>query len=80
MIEISWDGEHKDGAAKISLAVVAVTKGEGLLVVYCLHGRAKEELCGLREDREQHQEAVGRCPSLSGSMSTAREKSLGGGA
>ena len=34
VIEISWDGKDKDGAAKISLAVVAVTKGDGLLLVY----------------------------------------------
>ena len=34
VIDISWDGKDKDGAAKVSLAVVAVTKEDGLLIVY----------------------------------------------
>lgn len=34
VVSVSWDGKDKDGAAKISLTVVAVTKGQGVLLVY----------------------------------------------
>ena len=34
VVDISWDGKDEDGPAKISLTIVAVTKSEGLLVIY----------------------------------------------
>jgi hypothetical protein len=34
VVDISWDGKDEDGPAKISLRIVAVTKTEGLLVIY----------------------------------------------
>ena len=34
VVDISWDGKDEDGPAKISLTVVAVTKTEGLLLIY----------------------------------------------
>jgi hypothetical protein len=34
VVDISWDGKDEDGPAKISLTIVAVTKTEGLLVIF----------------------------------------------
>ena len=34
VVDVSWDGKDEEGAAKISLTVISVTKTEGLLLIY----------------------------------------------
>lgn len=34
IVDVSWDGKDEEGAAKISLSVVSITKTEGLLLIY----------------------------------------------
>jgi hypothetical protein len=34
VVDVSWDGTDKDGDAKVSLTVVAITKDKGVLLVY----------------------------------------------
>lgn len=48
VVDISWDGKDEEGAAKISLTVVSVTKSDGLLLIYWASP----------EGEKKHQEAL----------------------